>query len=81
MCGENVKIFLSDYTVTEIASTLFDMNNNIIHSFDTSMNFTSPSYNPEMAIRIDKNLIKYVNSVSFTKIRAYTTQSINPNKN
>ncbi len=70
--------FVSDYTVTkmEIAGTLLDKSGNIIHSFDTSMTFGTPSDNPELAIRIDKELIKNVKNVSFTKIKAYTTEEI-----
>ena len=68
--------FASDYTVTkmEIAGTLLDKDGNVIHSFDTSMTFGSPSNDPELAIRIEKELIKNVKSVSFTKIKAYTTE-------
>ncbi|MBO7292340.1 MAG: hypothetical protein J6V07_00215, partial [Clostridia bacterium] len=70
--------FVSDYTVTkmETAGTLLDKNGNIIHSFDTAMTFGTPSDNPELAIRIDKELIKKVKNVSFTKIKAYTTEEI-----
>ena len=70
--------FVSDYTVTkmETAGTLLDKNGNIIHSFDTAMTFGIPSDNPELAIRIDKELIKKVKNVSFTKIKAYTTEEI-----
>lgn len=71
--------FVSDYAVTkmEIAGTLLDKDGNAIHSFDTSMTFGTPSYNPEPAIRIEKDLIKNVKSVSFKKTKAYTTQNIN----
>ncbi len=73
--------FVSDYTVTkiEIAGTLLDKDENVIHSFETSMTFGTPSYNPEMHLRIEAGLVKYVKSVSFTKIKAYTTQSISTN--
>ena len=71
--------FVSDYTITklEVAGSLLDKDNNAIHSFDTSMNFGTPSKNPELAIRIDKDLISKVKSVSFTKIKAYTTEETN----
>ena len=71
--------FVSDYTITklEVVGSLLDKDNNAIHSFDTSMNFGTPSKNPELAIRIDKDLISKVKSVSFTKIKAYTTEEIN----
>ena len=71
--------FVSDYTITklEVAGSLLDKDNNAIHSFDTAMNFGTPSKNPELAIRIDKDLISKVKSVSFTKIKAYTTEEIN----
>ena len=71
--------FVSDYTITklEVAGSLLDKDNNSIHSFDTSMNFGTPSQNPELAIRIDKDLISMVKSVSFTKIKAYTMEEIN----
>lgn len=70
--------FVSDYTVTkiEIAGNLLDKNGNTIHSFDTSMTLGTPSYNPEPVIRIEKDLIKNVKSVSFTKIKAYTTEEL-----
>lgn len=73
--------FVSDYTVTkiEIAGTLLDKDENVIHSFETSTTFGTPSYNPEMYLRIEAGLVKYVKSVSFTKIKAYTTQSISEN--
>ena len=73
--------FVSDYIVTkmEIAGTLSDKTGNVIHSFDASIAFGTPSYNPEMVIRIEKDLVKDVKSVSFSKIKAYTTQSINTN--
>ena len=71
--------FDSDYTITklEVVGSLLDKDNNAIHSFDTSMNFVTPSKNPELAIRIDKDLISKVKSISFTKIKAYTTEEIN----
>ena len=71
--------FVSDYTITklEVVGSLLDKDNNVIHSFDTSMNFGTPSKNSELAIRIDKDLISKVKSVSFTKIKAYTTEEIN----
>ena len=71
--------FVSDYTITklEVAGSLLDKDNNAIHSFDNSMNFGTPSKNPELGIRIDKDLISKVKSVSFTKIKAYTTEEIN----
>lgn len=75
--------FVSDYTVTkmEIAGTLLDKEENAIHSFDVSRTFSAPSYNPELHVRIDKGLIKYVNSVTFTQIKAYTTEKINLDAN
>lgn len=71
--------FASDYKVTkmEIAGTLLDKNETALHSFDTSMAFANPSYNPEMYIRIESGLVNYIKSVSFTKIKAYTTQELN----
>lgn len=73
--------FVSDYTVTkiEIAGTLLDKDENVIHSFETSATFGTPSYNPELHLRIEAGLVKYVKSVSFTEIKAYTTQSISAN--
>ena len=70
--------FASDYTVTkmEIAGTLLDKDGNVIHSFDESITFGTSSYNPEFAIRIDEELIKKVMNVSFTKMKAYTTQEL-----
>ncbi len=75
--------FASDYTVTkmEIAGTLLDKDGNVIHSFDESITFGTSSYNPEFAIRIDKELIKKVTNVSFTKMKAYTTQELNTSTN
>ncbi len=49
----------------------------MIHSFENSMTFGTASYNPEMHIRIEAGLVKYVDAVSFTKINAYTTQELN----
>ena len=71
--------FVSDYTVTkmEITGTLSDKTGNVIHSFDESIAFGNPSYNPEMHIRIEAGIVKYVDTVSFTKIIAYTTQELN----
>lgn len=71
--------FASDYTVTkmEIAGTLSDKDGNVIHSFETSMTLSNPTYNPEIHIRIEAGLVKYVDAVSFTKINAYTTQELN----
>ncbi len=71
--------FVSDYTVTkiEIEGTLLDKDGKAIHSFDTLMTLSNPSYNPELAIRIEKDIINNVKSVSFTKITAYTLQNIN----
>ncbi len=73
--------FASDYTVDkiEIAGTLLDKEKNGIHYFETSRTFDTPPYNPELFIRIEAGLVKYVESVSFTKIKAYTTQSISAN--
>lgn len=73
--------FASDYTVTkiEIAGALLNKDKNSIHSFETSLTFATPSYNPELSLRIEAGLVKYVESVSFTKIKAYTTQSISAN--
>lgn len=75
--------FASDYTVDkiEIAGTLLDKEKNGIHIFETSRTFDTPPYNPELFIRIEAGLVKYVESVSFTKIKAYTTQSISANSN
>ena len=41
------------------------------------MTFGTPSYNPEPVIRIESDLIKYVASASFTKIKAYTVEDMN----
>lgn len=73
--------FASDYTVDkiEIAGTLLDKEKNEIHFFETSRTFDTPPYNPELFIRIEAGLVKYIESVSFTKIKAYTTQSISAN--
>lgn len=73
--------FASDYTVTkiEIAGALLDKDENSIHSFETSLTFATPSYNPELSVRIEVGLVKYIESVSFTKIKAYTAQSIGAN--
>lgn len=73
--------FASDYTVDkiEIAGTLLDKEKNGIHFFETSRTFDTPPYNLELYIRIEAGLVKYVESVSFTKIKAYTTQSISAN--
>lgn len=74
--------FASDYVVEkmEIAGTLLDSYGNIIHSFDTLIKFGTPSYNPEMAVRVEKSIIKDVKSVSFSKIKAYTLEEFNEEK-
>ncbi len=70
--------FVSDYTVTqiEVAGALLDIDKNVIHSFETSMTFGSPSFNPELAIRVESGLIKHVKSASFSKIKAHTTEQV-----
>ena len=52
--------FVSDYIVSkmEITGTLLDKTGNVIHSFDESITFENPSYNPEMHIRIEAGLVK-----------------------
>ena len=71
--------FSSDFIVIkmEINGVLLDKSGDTIYSFDTALTFSSPSINPKFPIRIDANLIKNVNSASFTKIKAYTTQEVN----
>ena len=75
--------FASDYTVIKIdvSGNLLDKNGDVVHTFDTAMQFGSPSKNPEMYIRIEAGLIKYVKSVSFTKIDAYTNEEVETNTN
>ena len=70
--------FVSDYAVTEleIAGALLDNNGNEIYAFDTGVRFGTPSADPDLAIKIESNLIKNVKSVSFTKITAYTTEAL-----
>lgn len=70
--------FISDYAVTkiELVGELLDKNGDAIYSFDTAMNYTNPSRNPEFAIRIDKNLVESVNSVRFAKIAAHTNETV-----
>ena len=71
--------FQSDYVVKKIefAGSLLDKSGNEIYTFDTSMGFQTPSKTPYPSIRIDATLIKNVYSVSFTKVTAYTTETIN----
>ena len=73
--------FTSDYIVSkmEIEGILLDRSGNTIYTFDNAISFGSPSNNPEFPITIDENLVKSVSSVSFTKIKAYTTQELNSN--
>ena len=75
--------FSSDYSVTkiEVVGILLDKNGDTVHAFDTAMQFGTPSKNPEMAIRIESGLIKYVKSVSFTKITAYTNEEVDSSMN
>jgi len=75
--------FSSDYTVNkiEIAGNLLDINGNTIYIFDTKMTFGTPTKNPEPSTRIEKDLIKQITSVSFTKITAYTAEEVNLNIN
>ena len=71
--------FSSDFIVIkmEINGVLLDKSGDTIYSFDTALTFSSPSINPKFPIRIDEKHIKNVNSASFTKIKAYTTQEVN----
>lgn len=73
--------FASDYTVAkiEVAGTLLDKDKNTMYAFEKSVSFDTPSYNPELYLRIEAGLVKYIEDVSFTKIKAYTTQSIDAN--
>lgn len=75
--------FVSDYAVTkiEVAGTLLDKNGDTVHAFDTAMQFGTPSKNPEIAIRIESGLIKYVKTVSFAKITAYTNEEVDSSMN
>ena len=70
--------FNSAYLVIkiEIEGVLLDKNGNTIYTFDTTMEFGSPTKKPEVSIRIDANLIKSVKSASFTKIKGYTKEEI-----
>lgn len=72
--------FLSDYSVTkmEISGKLLDKNGSVIYSFGREMEYTDPSRNPEFPITLGKNLIERVNSVRFTKITAYTNETVSP---
>ncbi len=74
--------FVSDYTVSsiEVSGALLDKDQKVIYSFEHSSSFRSPSYNPELAIRVESGLIKYVNSVTFTEIKAYTTEKVDADK-
>lgn len=71
--------FDSDYSVSklEIAGTFKDSKGKVVHSFDTKMSFGTASENPKMIVMVDKDLISRISSVSFTKIKAYTTEQIN----
>ena len=73
--------FTSDYIVSkmEIEGILLDRSGNTIYTFEDTISFGSPSNNPKFPIRIDENLVKNVSSVSFTKMKAYTTQELNSN--
>ncbi len=70
--------FKSDYSVVKIefAGNLLDVNGETIYSFDTCMNFSQARKDPTPTIRIDKDLIYKVSSVSFTKTIAYTNETI-----
>ena len=71
--------FDSDYSVTkmEIAGTFKDSKGNIVHTFDKKLSFGTASKNPKFIVMVDKDLISKISSVSFTKIKAYTTEQIN----
>lgn len=71
--------FESDYNVVkmEIAGVVLDTNGQTLHTFDTEIGFDqTPTKNPRQALRIDKELIYRVGTVSFTKILAYTNEEI-----
>ena len=67
--------FDSDYMVNkmEIAGSLLDRNGNSIHAFDTAMSLDPATNHPSPAIMVDVGIIKDISSVSFTKIKAYTS--------
>ena len=71
--------FNSTYIVTkmEYAGSLLDVNGNVIYTFDETLNFGSTTKAPEVFVHIDADLINKVITVSFTKIKAYTTDTIN----
>lgn len=70
--------FNSDYPVDRVAAkgSLLDQNGNVIYTFDEGITFSSTN-KPELPVRIEKELIKSVRSVSFTEIKAYTKNKIN----
>ena len=73
--------FASDYPVSkmEYSGSLLDANGNILFTFEETTNFSSPSKNPEAYVRVDQALANKVRSVTFSKIKAYTTEKIIPN--
>ena len=60
----------------EIAGTLLDKKGNTIDTFETTINLGRPTNDPDIPIRVNADTIKYVYSVSFTTIKAYTTESL-----
>lgn len=70
--------FESDYAVVkmEIAGVILDTNGELLYEFDFTINFSNMPTNPKPAVRLDKDLINKVGSVSFTKILAYTNKVI-----
>lgn len=70
--------FESNYTITKIEFTGYLLNSNgqAIHSFDSSISLGNGNKKPEVAIRVDADIVYDISSVSFTKIIAYTTEKI-----
>ena len=75
--------FVSDYVVTKIKVTgsFLDNKGESLYNFDETISFGTPSTNPEVHIRVDKGLIKYITSVSFNEVSAYTNENVNLESN
>lgn len=73
--------FTSDYNVKkiEVSGNLLDKNNNVLYSFETTLNFDTPTKKPDPFVLVNKDIVLNILSVSITKVKAYTAEDINSN--
>lgn len=70
--------FVSDFPVKKIEAkgTLYDKDGGALQAINISLSFATPSRTPEPVVRVEAGLVKYIASVSFSEIKAYTTEKI-----